>query len=145
MSSPTVEPITDGTAIREALEVVRTVVPGFEPVAWERLKQGKSEVFAVHGAGSRHPLVAKCASKDSISVEHRVLAWLISEYAVGEPYDLRSSTHRRIAGKWMGDLHTWSASVLGPNLPLQRAVWKLEAYLDRIRAALHVLDAATAS
>jgi hypothetical protein len=27
----------------------------------------------------------------------------------------------------------------------QRAVWKLEAYLDRIRAALHVLDAGTAS
>jgi Ser/Thr protein kinase RdoA (MazF antagonist) len=86
-------------------------------------------------------VVAKCASKDTISVEHRVLtwleaapfptvlacgttdarqtgrAWLVSEYAGGEPYDRRSPTHRRLAGDWMGELHLWCASVVKPDLP----------------------------
>jgi hypothetical protein len=134
-------------AVREALEVVRSLVPGSDPVACERLKRGKSDVFTVHDARGRPPLVAKCASRDTISVEHRVLtwletapfptvrtrgttdahqtgrAWLVSEYALGKPYDPRSATHRRLAGTWMGELHMWSASVARPNLPARDSMY----------------------
>lgn len=149
MTGPGMAPRTDDPRVREALQVVRTVVPGFDPVACERLKRGKSDVFTVHGAGDR-PLVAKCAREDTISVEHQVLtwleaapfrtvlargttkawetgrAWLVSEYAVGQPYDPRSPTHRRLAGIWMSDLHMWSASVVRPNLPARNSAYHRE-------------------
>ncbi|MGY1737095.1 phosphotransferase [Geodermatophilus sp. SYSU D00684] len=130
-----------GPPVREALDVVRTVAPEFVPVACVRLKHGKSDVVEVRGRGARPSLVAKCAQADTIAVEHRVLgwleaapfpsvhtfgtaparaagrAWLVSEYAAGVPYDARSAVHRRVAGAWMGEFHTWSGSVVPPDLP----------------------------
>jgi hypothetical protein len=131
----------DDPVVREALQVVRAIVPGYDPVDCEPLKRGKSDVFAVNGPSGCPPLVAKRARADTIAIEHKILtwlgtapfptvlargatkaseadrAWLVSEYAVGEPYDRSSPTHRRLAGTWLGDLHVWSASVATPNLP----------------------------
>jgi hypothetical protein len=133
--------IDDDSTVREALQVVRTAVPDFDPVVCERLKRGKSDVFVVRDSSGLRPLVAKCARKDTISIEHRVLtwleaapfptvlargttdawrpgrAWLVSDHAVGEPYAALSPVHRHIAGAWMADLHVWAALVPTPNLP----------------------------
>jgi Ser/Thr protein kinase RdoA (MazF antagonist) len=141
----------DATA-REAVQVVRTVMPGFEPVLCEPLKQTvKSAVFAVHGREGHPTVVAKCASTDTISLEHRVLSWLeaapfptvighgtrqargpgrgwlVSQHAGGQSYDPRSPTHRSLAGAWLADLHAWSASVPRPQLPARGAEYHRNA------------------
>jgi hypothetical protein len=154
----------DDPTVREALHAVRTAAPDFDSVVCEPLKRGKSVVFAVHDSSGLPPLVAKCARKDTISIEHRVLtwleaapfptivargttdawrpglAWLVSEHAGGEPYDPFSPIHRHLAGAWMAELHLWSASAPTLNLPSRDSEYHLNVVREACATLADALD-----